>query len=140
MSENQTPRRRISDGDIETRLSVIETRQDFLTETVANISKSLEKHIQDEENTMKAFTAIIGDMNKTVIINTEALRHLASTFVTHTNSTEKLSTQFETMDKRIDKHDVEVAKMESMSTTIAKIATVVSVIIGAIWALVSKFL
>jgi len=141
MSEAQKLQRRSSDGyDLETRVSIIETRQDYLTDTMTNISKSLEKHIADEEKTMHTFTAIVSDMNKTVIINTEALRHLAATFMTHTISTEKLTDKLEKIDDRVDHHDVEVAKIETMGWTIGKIATLISMLVGALWALASHFI
>ena len=141
MSEAQTPKRRSTDtSDLESRVSVLETKQDFIIDSIAKIGNSLEKHMSDEDGTVKKFTDALTKMNETVIVNTEALRHLSATFVTHTTSTEKLTTQLSDLDKRVDKHDIEVAKMESIGWTITKVASVISVIIGAIWAIASKFI
>ena len=139
---SEAPRRRSTDNqiDLDTRVSVIETKQDYLSETISKMSSSLERHVSDEEGTVKKFTEALAEMNKTVIINTEALRHLTATFVTHTQTSENLTKELKEIDKRVQKHDIEVAKLETMGWTIAKVATVVSCIIGGIWAIASKLI
>jgi predicted RNase H-like nuclease (RuvC/YqgF family) len=127
------------DYDSDTRISVLETKTEFVNTTLASVDYELKKinenlsnHIQEEDRVIQRFTNSIDALSARVGAHSYQQAELLTTLNINNQLNKELNEKFEELHKVTDEHTKDITQAKTMASTIAKISSIIFVILGGI--------